>query len=662
MTNSQCRSDHAHTHATIGSNHQELLGTLSQLKEQLNGGNRLLYTLLREHRKLSKSHQSVSLDDVDQAVAEEDDAETGAIANLADCLHIGEELHERYTSEYAPDDRSIRFHRGVLSDYERDSPVFVATPTEVSGSIPPAGPSGSLTDLTETDYFGEDEDDSEVWPREILDDYIVASRERANKELEQGHYNQAETNLQSAIRYSDMRQRHYDVAFDDRVKLNEEVAVLYAKQHKWGEAVSKMHQLLRDSSDELVQARQNQILASIYYDRHINKSGPALSNVTGDIENAERHATKAFKKRFVLLKKDNSPGEEVERHNSCTALLVRILETRDKTVEANELSKYLSPDNSSITTESLRRRSTNRPPSDFVIIEDKHERLINAIRSEDSDLVQSLLTDGEVNIEQLCRQGKTPLMHAVEMSDETIVHKLLDPVVGADVSMANKKGLTALHSAASLGLHDMVRCLLHHDAEMEAKDKRGETALMKAVQNDQGTIVQILSDAGADLDTKNADEWSLLHYSIRLSKTNMINQLLDIHPDLKDSVDQAGKTALHHCADLELVDQAAGLLAHDNHVDVNAMDSVSRSPLYFAASKPPTPRRESMVQLLVGQGAQIDKSRPPPRYRDYAALKPFQVPRRASRHDSISTTGTVDTDATGVTRLSRIFSGRMHMR
>ncbi len=278
-------------------------------------------------------------------------------------------------------------------------------------------------------------------------------------------------------------------------------------------------------------------------------------------------------KRYKLLKVDDAPGEEIERHNSCTALLVRILETRDKTVEANELTKMLSADSSSITTDSLRRRSTNRPPNDFVLVEDKHESLINAIRSEDSDAVQSLLNEGEVNIEQLCRQGKTPLMHAVEISDETIVHKLLDPAIGADVSTANKRGLTALHLASSLGLHDMVRCLLHHDAEIEAKDKRGETAVMKAVQNDQGTIVQILSDAGADLDTKNADEWSLLHYSIRLSKPNTINQLLDIHPDLKDSVDQAGKTALHHCADLELVDQAAALLAHKNHVDVNAMDS-----------------------------------------------------------------------------------------
>jgi ankyrin repeat protein len=415
----------------------------------------------------------------------------------------------------------------------------------------------------------------------------------------------------------------------------------------------------------LVVARQNQILASIYYDRHTNKSGPALSNSKEDIENAEKHAKTAFNKRFKLLKVDEPPEDEVQRHNSCTALLVRILETRDKTVEANELTKLLSPDTSSVTTDSLRRRSTNRPPNDFVIVEDKHELLINAIRAGDSDSMQSLLNGGDVNVEQLSRDGKTPLMHAIEVSDETIVHKLLDPAVGADVSTANKRGLTALHVAASHGLHDMVRCLLHHDAEMEVRDKRGETALMKAVQNDQGTIVQILSDAGADMDTKNADEWSLLHYSIRLSKMNMINQLLDIAPDLRDSVDQAGKTALHHCADLELVDQAAALLAHKNHVDVNAMDSVSRSPLYFAASKPPTPRRESMVRLLVDHDARVDESRPPPRYRDYSALKPFQTPRRASklaRHDSISTTGSIGTTSTGVTKLSRIFSGRMHMR
>ena len=617
-----------------------------------------------EQQRVSKGQRSIN----PQPIIEEDGDVSGAIENLSECLHFAGDLHEKFTSEYIPDDRSIRFNRGVASEQDRNSPLAIATPISEPGSIPLDVQSDfhslhSQTQVREDDDYDEDEV-VDVWPLEILNRNIDAYLERAYMERDQGKYNQAEVNLQASIRASETRERHYDVPFSDRIRLQEDVALVYQKQGKWGEAVSKVHQLLREGPDELAQARQNQLLASIYHDRHQNRSGPGLSNATTDIEHAERHAKRAFNKRFAMLKAENAATDELERHNSCIALLVRILEMRDKTVEANEIAKLLS-DSSSTTSDSLRRLSTTRPPTDFIIVEDKHTLLINAIKSGDSDAVQNLLNDSESNVERPDRNGKTPLMWAAERSDESTVHKLLDPVVGADVNNANKRGLTALHHAAALGLHDMVRCLIHHDAEIEARDRRGETPLTKAVQNDQGTIVQILCDSGADLETKNADEWSALHYAIRLTQTNMINQLLDLSPELKDAVDQAGKTALHHCADVELVDQASALLVHRYPVDVNAVDSVSRSALYFAASKPPTARRESMVRLLVKQGARLDEARPPPRHRDYVALKRFQTPRRASgltRHDSVSTEGSVGTTSTGVTKLSRIFSSRMHIR
>ena len=652
------------TDAAIGSNHQELLQTLAELGEQLGSGNKLLNHLL-EQRKLFLKQRALTPQEVsDSAIGDVAD-DSGAIEGLAASLQVGEGMHERYTSEYIPDDRSIRFNRVVASEQERNSPLAPATPISDSAPTPFAGNHGSFPNIPQVDDPEENgDDDEDLWPLEILNAHIKAYDERASKEREQGHFKQAEINLQSAIRYCEVRERHYEVPFHDRVGLQEEVALLYQKQGKWAEAVAKVHQLLRESPDELAQARQNELLASIYFDRYQSRSGPALSNLTNDIDKAEQHAKRAFKKRYALLNNANSSSEESEKQDSCTVLLVRILETNDKTVEANELTKLLS-DNSSISSESARRSSRARRQSDFSVVEDKHQLLISAINHGDVDQVQRVLNDGDVNIEQSGRQGKTPLMCAVEQLVESIVHKLLDPVVGADVNNANKQGLTALHHAAALGIPHMVQCLLHHDADIEGRDKRGETALMKAVQNGQGTIVQILFDHKANFETKNTEEWSPLHFAIRLSKMNMIDRLLDLAPELKDAVDQAGKTALHHCADLELVDQAAALLEHQNKVYVNALDSVSRSPLYLAASKPPTPRRESIVQLLVEHGATMDESRPPPRHRDYVALRPFQLPRRASkmtRHDSISTEGSVGTTSTGVTRLSRIFSGRMHMR
>jgi ankyrin repeat protein len=618
--------------------------------------------MLSQQRKLSSTAVPVEVESTDEPSAIHDGEDSGAVESLAECLRMAEDSHERYTSEYAPDARSELYHRDVMLERHNDSPLALATPaSEESGAIPL-----SQSSLSET-RVAEDEDEAEdTWPLPVLSRYIEGAHERASKERDQGHFNQAEINLQSAIRYSEMRERHYKVPFTDRVRLQEEVAQLYQKQGKFGEAVAKVHQLLRESPNELGQARQHQLLAAIYFDRHQGRNGPALSHSTDDAANAEKYAQKAFNTRFALLETSDPPNEDVERHYSCTALLVRILETRDKTVEANELTKLLT-ESSSTASESMRRISSVRPPTtvDSIKEEDKQQLLINAIKAGDNEQVQDLLDDSDVKIEQTCKQGKTPLFYAVECSDETIVHKLLDPANGADVNTCNKKGVTALHHASSLGLHDMVRCLIHHDAEIGVVDKRKETPLMKAVQKDQSLVVQVLYDSGANMEASSADEWSVLHFAVRIAKPDMISQLLDLTPELKDAVDTRGMTALHHCAAEELVDSATALLGHRNHVDVDALDSCSRSALYFAASKPPTPRRESMVQVLVDNGARVNETRPPPRWRDYSSLKRFQVPRRVSqslmtRHDSVSTEGTVGTTSTGRTKLSRIFSSRMH--
>ena len=163
-------ADHAHTHATIGFNHLELIRTLSQLREQLDSGNKLLHHLVLENRKLSTGERSISPHQIAAAAAaaaetENDGDDSGAIESLADCLHVAEELHERYTSEYAPDDRSVRFNRAVASEEGRTSPLGIATPvSEDTGSIPLGGHSGSASNFSQTDIFDDDvDDDADVW-------------------------------------------------------------------------------------------------------------------------------------------------------------------------------------------------------------------------------------------------------------------------------------------------------------------------------------------------------------------------------------------------------------------------------------------------------------------------------------------------------------------
>ncbi|TKA83515.1 hypothetical protein B0A55_00497 [Friedmanniomyces simplex] len=665
--------DQADTHSTIGANHVELLRTLTALGNRVEEGNKLLNTMLSKGRQASS--QTSPTTDLSSPVGQSED--DGAVSSLSDCLRTAEDIYERYTSEHDPDAQSIRLQDRVLAPSRPLSRLDIGTPE--SGPATPASetasanPAQSIMPAESSSHV-----ETHALPLRILDRYVADYRERARTEIEKSHFNQAETCLDSAARYSEAREQQYGVPFDDKVQIGEELASVYQQQARWAEAVSKLHELMRENSQGvddpavLANARQNQLLASVYFDRHVHNTSGGLYGGSDDLEVAENHAHAAFARRDSVLERSETASEdEKDRHQLCMQLLVNILEARGKTVEANVWREMLQDGSS--TADSLRRASTlaSRPPVDFEVVEDRHEALMNAIKSGDSEQLQSPTAFQELNVEKVCGrgEGKTLLMHAVECSDQSTVHRMLDPAVGATVDSRNRKGRTALHLAASQGRHDMVRCLLHHDADIEAKDNDGETPVVKAVQGGHRDIVQDLLDSGANVFTRNLvrlDEFGLLHHAIYLPNTKMVNLLLDMAPDLKDSVDQAGRTPLHLCAEAENIEHAKALIEHKNHADVNASDSASRTPLYFAASKPATSQqREAMVNLLVLHGAAADEAKPPLRMREYAALKPAVVPRRANRltrHDSISTDGSIGTVSSSGTKLSRMISSRMGFR
>ena len=290
---------------------------------------------------------------------------------------------------------------------------------------------------------------------------------------------------------------------------------------------------------------------------------------------------------------------------------------------------------------------------DYEIVEDKLELLVGAIRSGETDQIPNLLVFRNIELEQRC-QGKTPLMHAVEHLDESTVRRLLAPDVGADVNTVGKSGWTALHLAAQHGDPGIVMCLIEHDAEVNAKDLSGQTALVKAVQNSHNSIIQMLFEHNANMLTQDLLERSILHHACQPDKgrppdVSITKLVLDIEPKLKDIVCQAGKTPLHNCSELGLFEHAKTLLEHINKLDVNAVDSISRTPMYFAATRPYTDEGERMVSLLLASGARLDKCRLPPRFEDYESLRSLVDPKchdLRSRRGSTSTQGTSSTRGT----------------
>ena len=79
---------------------------------------------------------------------------------------------------------------------------------------------------------------------------------------------------------------------------------------------------------------------------------------------------------------------------------------------------------------------------------------------------------------------------------EDVVEKLLQR--GADVSLQEHDGDTALHAAASTGNLNMLRMLLAKGANPNIKNKLGGTPLMWAAVYGFHDAVQLLCEKGAD--------------------------------------------------------------------------------------------------------------------------------------------------------------------
>jgi hypothetical protein len=77
--------------------------------------------------------------------------------------------------------------------------------------------------------------------------------------------------------------------------------------------------------------------------------------------------------------------------------------------------------------------------------------------------------------------------------------------------------------AARRGSEDLVRFLAKHRANVQARNRYGDTALMLAALKGHGEVVKILADAGAEVDHKG---WTPLAYAAFEGHADIVRYLL----------------------------------------------------------------------------------------------------------------------------------------
>ena len=157
--------------------------------------------------------------------------------------------------------------------------------------------------------------------------------------------------------------------------------------------------------------------------------------------------------------------------------------------------------------------------------------LNRAIVKGDDLMVQLLLRRG-AKIEAATPELASALSCAAEEQFEEIVDILLQKE--ANVNATDRWGWTALHRAQVKPENDNVtRLLLSKGSDVEARCEKGRTALHHAAERGNTSTIPLLIEKGANIEAKDIAENTPLHIAILYRHTDMVSLLVDQGADVK---------------------------------------------------------------------------------------------------------------------------------
>uniref|UniRef100_A0A8C9V945 Ankyrin repeat domain 52a n=1 Tax=Scleropages formosus TaxID=113540 RepID=A0A8C9V945_SCLFO len=195
----------------------------------------------------------------------------------------------------------------------------------------------------------------------------------------------------------------------------------------------------------------------------------------------------------------------------------------------------------------------------------------------------------------------TPLMLAVLGSHTGCVHVLLER--GATADAGDKRGRTALHRAV-MGCEDCVLALLEHDAYVMCRDFQGRTPMHLAASCGHAELLGSLLQASARTDPLDSlldySGYTPLHWAAYHGHEDCLEVLLEHKPF---SIQEGNPFTPLHCALMNGHDGSAELLLETVGSQlVNVRDMKGRSPLHAAAFVD----NVAGLQLLLRHGAEVD--------------------------------------------------------
>jgi uncharacterized protein len=175
--------------------------------------------------------------------------------------------------------------------------------------------------------------------------------------------------------------------------------------------------------------------------------------------------------------------------------------------------------------------------------------LLKAVYYRKKDVVDILLATGvEADIFEAAALGKTDRVRALTNKDPSLANAFAPdgffPVglaaffshrdtvefllgAGANVNQAarNKMNVAAIHAASAAGRPDIVRLLIEHGADVNARQQDGFTPLHEAALTGQIELVKLLLDNGAVVNLESDSGKTALTFAIEAGKTEIAELL-----------------------------------------------------------------------------------------------------------------------------------------
>eukprot|EP00736_Rhodelphis_marinus_P010034 Rmarinus@m.19073 len=169
-----------------------------------------------------------------------------------------------------------------------------------------------------------------------------------------------------------------------------------------------------------------------------------------------------------------------------------------------------------------------------------------------------------------------------------------------------------LHAAASIGDHRMLKTLLRKGVDVDTRDADGKTALHYSIAAGNVPATLFLLTEGASLTVTDRHGWTAMHYAALKGITKLVEMLLDASDETMESLvdaeictrrtlvkatDKRGRTPLHVAADEGHITVVKLLLAAG--CNSSPVDGEGLTPLHLALRMG---RRETSL-ILLGSGA-----------------------------------------------------------